>query len=282
MIAAIALINALQSYLEAANLSPPPNTVGVVETADTNDLPAIVISMKDLIVPSAGLGEHRLEVRGALAANSDIDLAAPILPGTDFNLLSPDRLNLKLFHGGLVDMEGSDTSLGADDIQVRLNATSFNVVPAPPASGEVSVIPQAGQLLFADPLPASGSLSADYFLGHWERRVEQLGGILNVLIIGTDDNDTQLLSDAVMIAMAQAPDSVSGLRKLSLHSAATVSSYSTTPAARPPQIRRQRLLSWMFDFEHIIDQPESSGGMIHRINLSSQADTSPFEEEEIT
>ena len=282
MIAAIALINALQNHLETANLSPTPGTVGIVETTSTDDLPAIVMSMRDLVVPSVGLGEHRSEARGALAANSVTDLADPLLPGTDFNLLSSDRLGLTLFHGGLVDMEGSDTPLGADDIQVRLNATGFDVVPAPPANGEVSVNAATGQLVFADPLPASGTVSADYFLGHWERRVEQLAGILNVLIITADDADAQQLSNAVMLAMAQTPDSVNGLRNLSLHSADAVNAYPTDPSVRPRQIRRQRLLSWAFDFEHIIDQPESSGGIIHRINLLSQADTSPFEEEEIT
>jgi len=277
MIAAIALINLLQDYLSSADLSPTPKTIGVVETANNSELPAIVISFKDLIVPSVGLGEHRLAVRGALAANSAIDLANPLLPGTDFNLLSSDRLTLTLFHGGLVDKDGSDTPLGADDLQVRLNATNFDVVPAPPASGEVSVIPAAGQLVFADPLPASGTLSANYFLGRWERRVEQLGGSLNVLIIAANDNDAQQLSNAVMIAMAQASDSITGLRRLPLQSAGTVTTYSSGP-----QARRQRLLSWMFDFEHIIDQPESSGGIIHRIQLASQTDTSPIEKEEVT
>lgn len=270
----------LQSYLTSAGLSPVPKSIGVTEPVDNTDIPSVVLSLSELIIPSAGLGEHSEAVHGSLQASSMIDLASPLLTtDTSFSLLSPDRRSLTLYHGGLVDKDGSNTNLGATDIQVALDGNAFTVVPAPPDSGEVSVSSSVGQLQFGDPLPAAGILTANYFVGQWERRVKQLGGLLDVFIFGSNNSDTVNISNKVISSLALAPDNMTGLRRLLPAELGPVTGVGPDVG---PATARQRQLRWHFDYENIIDRAESSGGIIERIKLRSRADSSLIEEDEIT
>ncbi|SEA37211.1 hypothetical protein SAMN05660964_01430 [Thiothrix caldifontis] len=275
--AVISFINAIQDYLlRPSSLSPAPVSVGIIEALASSELPAIVLSLSDLTQPLTGLGERaELIDNGALRWTSRINLANPILPREESgNLLSLDRRTLTLPHGGLVDSGGQNTPFGADDLQATLDGNPFTVVAANPASGEVAVKPAIGQLTFGTPLPATGIMAVTYFLGQWERRVERLSGMLKLVVIGDNSTDVRDLSNSVLDNLKHAPAGIRGLRQLALNEAGAV----ILSAAN----QSQRLLRWHFDYEHILDEPESSGGVLRRIRLRSRLDNAPFEVETIS
>lgn len=279
MVAARALLDALEDYLaNTGGLSPSPSSVGVAEPAASVDLPAVVFSLSELTSPAPGLGERSdLVEGGALQWTSRIDLANPVLPeDLSVNLLSSDRQTLTLPHGGLVDSDGQDMPLAADDLQVDRDGVPFTVVAAGPAGGEVAATPANGRLEFGAPLPATGLVTATYFIGQWERRVERLAGTLDVGVAGVTVDDARNLSNGVLDALKQAPGGIAGLGTLALTSVGTVSAFTIGTT-----IARLRRLRWRFDYEHIVDRPESSGGIIQRIQLKSRPDDAPFEEEDI-
>ena len=77
--------------------------------------------------------------------------------------------------------------------------------------------------------------------------------------------------------VSSAHQNISGLRQLNLNQLSAVNAFDmgATPAS-------QRVLAWRFTFEHIVNKPESSGGIIQRIILRTRRDSFPFEEEDIT
>lgn len=274
---AISFITAIQDYLlQPGSLSPAPVSVGIIEALASSELPAIVLSLSDLTQPLTGLGERaELIDSGILPWTSRINLANPVLPSEEsINLLSPDRSTLTLPHGGLVDSSGKNKPFGADDLQVTLDGIPFTVVATNPASGEVAVKPAIGQLTFGTPLPATGIMAVTYFLGQWERRVERLSGVLKLVVIGDNSTDVRDLSNSVLDALKHAPIGIRGLRQLALNEAGAV----ILSAAN----QSQRLLRWHFDYEHILDEPESSGGVLRRIRLRSRLDDAPSEVETIS
>lgn len=278
MMATNTLLNALESYLNGAGLIPAPKSIGVAEPTGAAEIPSIVLSLNELVIPSTGLGEHTEAVSGALRTGSEIDLTNPKLPGDpDFSLLSADGKSLTLLHGGLVDKDGFENPLLAADIQVSHEATSFTVVSGTPSAGEVNVLAADGLLTFKDPLPSTGTLTASYFVGQWERKVEQLAGLVDLVIVGDSNTAAAILGANVMQAMANAVETVSGLRKLIPASVGPVTSFALGTGSN-----RQRQLSWRFDYEHIINQAESSGGIIQRIAMRTRRDSFPAEEEEIS
>jgi hypothetical protein len=278
MMATNSLLNALESYLNGAGLSPVPKGIGVAEPTKAAEIPAVVLSLNELMIPSTGLGEHAEAVTGALEAGSEIDLSNPRLPGDlSFNLLSPDGKSLTLLHGGLVDKDGIENPLLAADIQVSHDATTFTVVSGTPSAGQVNVSAAEGLLTFNDPLPSTGMLTAKYFVGQWERKIEQLAGLVDLVIVGGTNTEAAVLGANVMQAMANAVESISGMRKLIPATVGPVTSFALGTGTK-----RQRQLSWRFDYEHIINQAESSGGIIQRIAMRTRKDSSPVEEEEIS
>jgi len=272
------LLNALQSHLSGAGLTPVPKGIGVAEPTKNTELPAVVLSLDNLTIPSKGLGGHSEAVVGALRVSSEIDLADPLLPGDpEFSLLSDDRKSLTLYHGGLVDKDGLESPLSAADIQVAHNASSFTLVDGTPNSGEFAVSAPDGLLLFKDPLPVTGTITASYFVGQWERRVDQLAGQLDVDVVAGSNTDTEVLGVNVMQAMDTALENITSLRKLIPARVGPVTSFMVGTTAK-----RRRQLNWHFDYEQIINQAESSGGIIQRIITRTRRDNSPVEEEEIT
>jgi uncharacterized protein (DUF697 family) len=267
-----AFLDALAGFLAGpAGLSPAPALLGAAEPAAAAELPAVVLSLDEVHRLGAGLGERSLLITdGALPWQAAIDLANPVLasdPG--FRLLSPDRLTLVLPHGGLKQADGSDGPLGPPDLSVKLGATNFTVVIAAPAAGEVRADPLVGVLSFGAALPATGTLRVNYVLGQWERRVTPIAGSVRIDIYGADSAAAATLSAAVLDALGAATTAeIRGLRKLAL---AQVGSIVATDAAHASARRRSAVLS--FDYEHEINRPDSSGGVIRSVRVETAGDT---------
>ena len=183
--AALAFMQQMQSYLTVEPLLSSA-TVGVALPIINTDLPAIVLSLDNLQIPSVGLGQHTEIVSGALAVQTSIDLSDPLLnDGSGLSLLSPDRMMATLQHGGLVDSEGSSTALTTADIQVDINGIPLILNQNSPRDDEFSVSALQGQLVLGRPLPPLGTLTASYFIGQWQRIVEQLSGDLTTLVVSS-------------------------------------------------------------------------------------------------
>jgi hypothetical protein len=277
--AAVALLDALEAFLTTTpDLTPAPNSVGVLEPANNAELPAVVLSLSALVSAGPGLGQRAEVIEGgALQWTSLIDLANPVLPENEsLTLISNDRRRLTLPHGDLVESDGQGSRLSADDIQVSLDGTPFAVVAGAPASGEVDPSAAEGRLTFGDPLPATGILRATYFLGQWERRVEPIAGTLDLAVVAAGAADVRDLSNAVLAAFARAPETVRGLRRLAMTGIGPVTPFTATGLNA-----RVRRMHWSLDYEHVVDRPESSGGLIRGVHLRSRTDDAPYEEETI-
>ena len=256
-----------------AALLPAPALLGISEPAALTDLPAVVLSLDAAQRLGAGLGERAMLVSGsALPGSAAIDLARPVLPAEPgLCLLSPDRRTLTLPHGGLKRADGSDGGLGPADLSVRVGATLFTVVSGAPAAGQVRADAAIGQLLFGAPLPASGMLQAGYVLGQWERRVTPIAGSLRIDVYGADGAAAAALSGAVLRALTDVSAAqIRGLRKLAL---AQIGPVAGTDAAHASARRRSALLA--FEYEHEINRPDSSGGVIQRVAIATRVDASP-------
>lgn len=274
MIAATRLLEALRGHL-GAELVVPGVGIGVAEPSARRDLPAVVISLVQLINPSRGLGEHRQVKNGALAAVSRVDLSNPVLADdSSVELLSEDRLGLSLLHGGLVDADGSAGPLQAADIQVERDGVPFMLVADAPGAGEFSVDAEVGQLTFGAALAADGMLQANYFIGQWERVVYQLQGTIRIASVAANNADAESLSNQVYAALAV--PGVPGLRDLEVINMGPVETFGRSPTMRA------RTLEWRFDYEAVIDLPEAPGGIIERVTLLSSQDGEGLEEEQIT
>jgi hypothetical protein len=130
--------------------------------------------------------------------------------------------------------------------------------------GEVTADPGIGRLVFGDPLPATGTVSATYFLGQWEQRTSRIAGLLRLTVRDSDAGVVAKLSDAVVDAL-QSPRStlIGGLIGMDL---AILGSLRPPDAALANSRARVAVLS--FEFELEINRPESSGGIIRRINIA--------------
>jgi hypothetical protein len=272
-----AFLAAIEAFLADAGLVPAPATIGPFEPAEANDLPAVILSLGDVRRLGAGLGERSsLIIGGALAVRSPIDLADPVLPEEPtFQLLSADRLTLILPHGGQVRTDGSIGPLGPLDIQVQVAGAARTIVAGAPGPGQVRPDPIAGTLRFGAPLPAAGIIIADYFLGQWERRVTPLAGRLRVEVLADDAAALRVISDLIVerLLAAAADHSFRGLRKLALTELDSI--------AGPDSDRfgaRARRLVFAFDYEHEVDRPESSGGIIRRVPIITDIDLVRFDE----
>ena len=265
-----ALLAHLAGLTGAAALLPAPVLLGISEPTAAADLPALVLSLDDARRLGAGLGERSLLVTGsALSWSAVIDLAHPVLPDEPgFSLLSADRRTLTLPQGGLKRADGSDGVLGPADLSVRMGATVFAVVAGVPVGNQVRAAAAVGQLLFGNPLPAAGTLLISYVLGQWERRVTPIAGTLRLDVYGADANAAVALSSAVLQALAGiSATQIRGLRKLSLAQIGPVLASDTAHASAR---RRSALLA--FEYEHEINRPDSSGGVIARVEIGTVVD----------
>jgi len=262
--AELALLDALQARLTAAGLTPVPKAIGAVEPGDADALPALVLSIDETSPARTGLGGLTRTMTGALSTTASIDLANPVLATEPtFRLLDPTRTQLILPHGGLVRADGTAGPIGAGDATVKLGATARPVVLSAPTGAQVTVEPSVGTLTFATALPATGQLSATYFLGQWEQRVEHIAGILRVDVCAGSATDTASLSQAALDALAVGTGgSIPGLSLLAPKAVSAIG-----PAEAAQGNLRRRTLRFAFDYERVIDRPDGSGGIIARIPI---------------
>lgn len=266
----ISFLSALKTFLDGLVITPSPK-VAVAEPVAALDLPAVVLSLEQALRPSTGLGDQGAMIRnGALAWSAQIDLAQPWLPddpGHTFSLVSGDRLKLTLPHGGLVHQDGTqDTPLTGTDLTVDVAGTNRPVVAGTPTGLQVQPDAGTGILTFATALPGSGMATVTYYLGQWERRIERLNGVLRLDVVAANPADAQAVADGVLDALLgpSAKQGVPRLQSISLQSLTSIG--PPEPAAANGRRRQARLA---FQYEHDVDRPESSGGVIQQIPLTA-------------
>lgn len=273
MSAETALIDALAAHL-AQRTGLATARVGPALPAAAGDLPAIALSLPEVHRISPGLGERAALISdGALPVRARIDLANPFLPGEPgFSLVSADRLSLVLPHGGQVKADATTGPLAAADLQVSVAGVARTVVQAAPGAGQVQPDAATGTLRFGAPLPATGEVVANYFLGQWERRVTPLAGRLLVTVCTAGSAQAQAQMRTLSVAVADAMDEAGtlprGLRKVALAALGATTVLAAVEAG--PAGSRRRELLFSFEYEHEINRPDTSGGVIRRIPITSQ------------
>jgi hypothetical protein len=261
----LGFIAAIQSHLEQLDgLAPEPVLIGPSKPGAADELPAVVISLPEVRRLGGGLGGGAQPMTGVLVTGASIDLAAPVLPGeapgeAPLELLSPDRRVLTLPHGGLIRADAGAGPLGPADLSASVAGVPRTLVAANPAATQFSVEPEIGRLTFGAALPATGVVLASYHLGSWERTVTQLAGQLLVRVIAASAADVATLSAAVTRSLTR-PGAVSGLVELALIALGSIASV-TTPASR------SRALRFAFEYQHIVDAPARSGGIIGKVPI---------------
>ena len=261
-------LNAVAAYLRG--------TAGkgdVAEPVQAGDLPAVVVSLDSVQRVGSGLGERTTMVTsGVLHWTATIDLANPVLPeDPKFKLVTQDHPEqLILPQDTLLRANGSEGPLEAADLSVSVGGVPQTVVNALPAAGQVSADAALGVLTFGSPLPTTGSVVAGYFVGRWERRVTEIAGVLRFDVRAADASGVASLSAAVVESLLQAVHpALKGLRKIALTS---LSSVGVSDPLRADSRGRTALFS--FDYEHEVDRPYSSGGVIRKIGVTAEVSRS--------
>lgn len=277
--AELAFLDAVTTYLAAQPLAPAvaPARIGAGAPFAAGDLPSVVLSLESNERRSVGLGDRGEVMHGALPVNVSIDLANPVLAeDPSFTLLDANRRILILPHGGQVRSDGTPGALGNADMTIRQGATTFAVVQGTPNAGEVRVDETTGTLTFGAPLPTNGTLLASYFLGEWERRVERIAGVLRADACAVSAADAVTLGASV-VRQLLAPAARESIRLLLHLSVRDVGAAVHLPAPTGVQAAAtahfRRSASFAFEFQHLIDQPESSGGVIRRIPITTRLET---------
>jgi hypothetical protein len=262
-----ALTDAVAGYLEST-LDPAPALVGATYPSVSGELPAVVISCSGVLQQLRGIGRlPAASETGALPVSTTVDLANPVatFPDAVVGLLSSDRLTLTLPHGPLVAADGTATTFAGADLHVTLGATTFAVVAGAPGAGEVQPDPDLGVLHFGAALPATGTLSASYFVGEWEVRTERYQGVLLVETFAADAAGVDTLSRAVATALlepAGAPPE--GLNHIEPTAWAAIEEAGANRASA-----RSRALGFAFDYELVEPHLAAGGGLISTVSVSS-------------
>lgn len=277
--AELAFLDAVTAYLAAQPLAPAvaASRIGASAPFAAGDLPSVVLSLEAAERKSVGLGDRGEVMHGALPVTVSIDLANPVLAGDpSFTLLDPTRRILILPHGGQVRADGTPGALGNTDLTVRQGGTTFLVVQGAPGAGEVNADETTGTLTFGAALPAVGTLQAQYFLGQWERRVERIAGVLRADACAASAADAVTLGASVVrqLLAPAARDAVRLLLHLSVRAVGAAEHLpSPAGAASAATAHFRRSATFAFEFQHLIDQPESSGGVIRRIPITTRLET---------
>jgi hypothetical protein len=261
----VELITQVGAHLVASALVPSPGSIGINEPERADAFPAIVISLEDLHRRGNGI-RHRttLITDGALRWQATIDLSAPIVGDPPLVLLDKTRTGLILPHGGLVRRDATVGPLMKDDIAVTVDGVDRSLAIGVPLGDQFAVDPIVGKLMFARPLPPRGTLVAGYYLGQWEQRLERIGGTLRIDVLDPDARSVRALSESVLAAMLSPIASARILRLISLQSSAITSVGPPEPAFVSA---RRRTIRFAFEFEHAVDQPDSSGNIIDAIPI---------------
>ncbi|MCC6928105.1 MAG: hypothetical protein IT359_03840 [Gemmatimonadaceae bacterium] len=276
--AELAFLDAVTTYLAATPLSPvvAASRIGVTDPFAAGDLPSVVLSLDATERRRVGLGDRGELMHGALPVATSIDLANPVL-ATDptFTLLSADRRSLVMPHGGQVRADGSEGALANVDLIVRLGASTFTVVPGAPQAGDVRADALTGTLVFGDALPNAGTLQLQYFLGEWERRTERIVGTLRVDCCAASAADAQALGASVVRRLQgpEARDDIQLLLSISLTSLGVAAHRPPIANVAPAQqavAHFRRAATFAFEYQHLIDRADSSGGVIRRIPVRTR------------
>ncbi|MGQ0648982.1 MAG: hypothetical protein ACT4P7_15610 [Gemmatimonadaceae bacterium] len=263
-------LTSVATYLSGAGLAPAPKLAGVAEPVAAAELPAIVLSLEQTARANPGLGERGTLMRGVLPVVSTIDLANPFLPDDPtFRLVDATNRRLILPHGGLVRQDGSDPGdqpLAAADISVTVAGGARTVVAGVPAAGEVRADGRIGTLTFGDALPGAGLVVASYRLGQWEQRLERISGTLRLDVCAANAADAVAVSGGAIDALLAPAVRTSVRRLVSL----VVTSLGSIGAAEALSTARRRTARFAFTFEREINRPDSSGGVIARIPVTSR------------
>jgi hypothetical protein len=273
--AEFAFLSAVHDFLAAIPLTPAvvPGRIGAVEPVANADIPCVVLSLESSSRRRVGLGDRTDLMTGVLPVRASIDLANPVLPEEPaFRLIDVTRKVVTLPHGGLVHDDGSEavTPLAPADIAVKLNNAPLTVTANAPGAGEAQADPIAGQLSVGTALPQNGTLTIDYFLGQWERRVERITGVLRLDACAATGADAERLaaSCANRLLAPEARTDIVQLITIEMTGVGSVEQRVVAPG--PPGngvMHFRRRLSFAFEYQHLVDRADSSGGIIRRIPL---------------
>lgn len=266
--AEIDFLAAIEDFLTGDGAPTPAfSSVGYAIPAPGDSFPMAVLSLAEVTRVDVGMGGGVTEIsEGALAIEATIDLADPVLPGPGgFSLLDGTRTELTLPHGGLIRADAVEAALAPTDLSVSVGATDFSLVAASPGATEFTADAITGQLTFGAALPATGDLLATYHLGIWERETTLIRGTLDLTLWDSDTAQLAAVSAASVRSLLEAPGAIPGLQKIALTSLGEI---GASQAAAPQG--RARTARFAFDYEHIVDRPMSSGGIIARVATTSR------------
>ncbi|MEM8592284.1 MAG: hypothetical protein AAGF13_07130 [Pseudomonadota bacterium] len=266
--AEIGFLTSIANFLASSGAPTPAFAdvgFGVPVAGDT--FPIATLSLPQVERVDIGMGGGVTEVsEGSIEVVSTIDLADPILPGSGgFSLLDGTRTQLTLPHGGLIRADAVEAALAASDVTVSVGATDFALVAASPEATEFSADPITGQLTFGAALPAAGILEATYHLGIWERETTLIRGVLHLGVWDSDTTQLINVSNQAVQALVDRAQAIDGLQKIALTSLSEIG--EPQPVA---PVGRQRSAHFAFEYEHIVDRPMSSGGIIARVATTSR------------
>lgn len=267
--AEVAFLTAMRDHLAGpAGITPAFATAGFANAGRGDAFPLLSLSLSAVERVDVGLGGGATEVSdGALRVVSTIDLANPVLEGADgFSLLDAPRTGLTLPHGGLIRADDLPGALGPGDLTVTVDGAPRTLVDADPEGDEFTADPLAGQLTFATALPAIGSLVATYHLGIWERSTTLIRGTLDMDVWDSDVAQLVTVSNqAVRAVLDTVNGALAGVQKMTLTSLGPIGDEQARPLNG-----RMRRAQFAFEYEHIVDLPMSSGGIISRVATTSE------------
>jgi hypothetical protein len=257
------LIDTVTSHLVAS--LPAGSKVGSAQPRVVADLPAVVLSVSSAELLRAGLGAQvGGSSRGALALSASIDLANPVLQfGSDrIGLLSADRRSLQLPHSPLVNIDGSSTgALLGTAVLLRRGAVTYTLVAGVPAGNQARVERSTGIATFGVALPASGTLTADYFIGEWESDTTRFNATLVVDVYASGAAAVDTLSRQV--AQALISPKLAGLSQV-----AALGWPAMAPPLDPKGNTLWRALSWRCQFEYSDPRVITGGGPIRGVDVT--------------
>lgn len=266
--AEMAFLTAVGTFLtQQAQVHPKPVQAGMVEPESQGEMPAVVLALEEIRRGNNGLGGRSTTIRqGVLPWEVRIDLAQPTLPDDPaLSLLSPDRQWLTLPHGGQVRQDGSPGALTAADLVITLDGNPLPVVLESPQPGELLFEVSSGRVQCAEGFATSGELTIQYWLGQWEQRTIRLSGKLRA------DVCTLSLADCLSLSADLTSELLEPRTRRLLPGLLAVHASEVGPVGIPgtaPHNGRRRTLKFLFDYEHLDNRPDSSGGPIRSIHVS--------------
>ncbi|MGH6923184.1 MAG: hypothetical protein ACRED5_05385, partial [Propylenella sp.] len=113
-------------------------------------------------------------------------------------------------------------------------------------------------------LPAAGNVVAEYRLGQWERLAFLIAGELSVTVHAANAADAAALTAGIGRALA-GPSRPAGLKRLSLTAVGAIE-----PPVEALGDTRGQTARYAFEYEHIVNAPASSGGIIQTTEIKTK------------